>query len=410
LPVELRSLASISFHANYYKHIMKKQIILIILVLLNFGCGSNKKLFSAGNAIATDGVEEIKINIINDLPLCNVQIDGREYLFLIDTGAPTIISDELFKNLNLKESHSSTVVDSGKEKRKEKFATLPEIRIGNLVFQNIGCAVIKIEGEIKCFNIDGIIGANLLAKLFFEFDYDNKRMKVSRNLASFEVEKSDFSFDFKPAVSKTPMVKGKVLGKDLSFTFDTGFSGNIKVANSYDYYKDKTSGKDFFTYSGVSSIGAYGLSKNATTFVMKNSVSIDNISFENEIVDSGNSTLIGNQFLKDYRFVIDWQKNKIYFKRNESRKEKNLRTFGFAYLFIDGKAIVTSKVEDGNIPLYLGDEVVAIDDFVFAGLSRSDNCKYFLDRVEKDKNEIEIKVKRDNETLSFHLEKQDFIK
>jgi predicted aspartyl protease len=389
---------------------MKKIIILLTLVLLNFECGSPRNFFEAGNAIVKDSVEEIKINMINDLPLCNVRINGREHIFLVDTGAPTVISEELFKSLGLTESHSSIVTDAQKKKHREKFTKLPELQIGNLVFQDIGCVIMKIDGELKCFDIEGIVGANLIAKLFFEFDYNNRLIKVSKDISSFQVEKSDFLFNFTPKASKTPIVKGKIFEKDLSFTFDTGFSGDIKIPNDYDYYKMRVLQKDFFTYSGVNAIGAYGSRENATTFEMRNSVSIDDISFQNEIIDSGNSTLIGNQFLKDYTFVIDWQKNKIYFKKNKSSKEKDLTGFGFSYLFINGKATISFKMENRDIPLDLGDEVIAIDDVMFAEISPSDHCKYFLNKVEKEKTEINIKVKRKNEILSFHLKKQEFIK
>lgn len=393
---------------------MKKGCTLVIWVtamLLSFGCNSYKAFFDSGKVITKEGVEEINITMINQLPFCKVLINGKEYFFLIDTGAPTIISEEIFNDLHITESRSKKMTDSQKNKQQTKFAKVPEIRIGNLVFQDIGCAVMTLNGTgLKCFGIDGIVGANLMAKLFFEFDYKHNRMKISKELSSFQVEKADFSFDFKPKAQKTPIVKGKVLDKELSFTFDTGSNGNIQIPTDYDYYKNKSSEEIFLTKNGITSIGVYGAGKSETTFVMKNTVVLDSIPFQNEIIDGGSATLIGNEFLRNYVFLIDWQANKIYFKRNEIREEKGTDGFGFSYLFMNEKAMVTSKIENRNIPLNLGDEIIAIDSLIFAEIDSLDICKYYLNKVEKDRDEIDIQVKRNNEILSFHLIKQPFIK
>jgi len=79
-------------------------------------------------------------------------------------------------------------------------------------------------------------------------------------------------------------------------------------------------------------------------------------------------------------------------------------------LFNKGKAIVISKVEDKNIPINLGDEIIRIDDFDFTSIKNEDFCKYYLNKVEKDRDVIDITIKRENNLLNFKLEKQTFIK
>jgi len=389
---------------------MKKIFVWLLVVLVNYGCISYKKFFDAGSVTVKDNVEEIKITMVNHLPFCTVKINGKEYQFLMDTGAPTVISEEIYESLNIKKAQSYSTTDSQKKKKQAKFTKLPELQMGNLIFKEVGCAVMKFDdNQLKCFGIDGIIGANMMAKLFIEFDYNNSLVKISNNISAFQVEKSDFHFDFHPKPQKTPMVEGKVLDKKISFTFDTGSNGYIKIPNEFRYYKNKTTEENFITTNGINSIGVYGTSKSDTTFVMKNTVDFDSTTFNNEIIDSGNSNLIGNKFLKDYVFLIDWQSNKIYFRKNEIINEKEIKGFGFSYLFFDGKAIVTSKIENKNIPINLGDEVLSINEVVFSGINSNDVCSYYLNKVEENKNEIDIKVKRNNEVLSFHLTKQLFI-
>ncbi|MEY3499232.1 MAG: hypothetical protein RL308_901, partial [Bacteroidota bacterium] len=168
---------------------MKIRLLFTLLILLNFGCNSSKRFYNSGLVNSKNDIEEIDINIVNDLPLCKVEIEGKIYTFLVDTGAPTVISDEIFQTLKLKESHKSSMTDSQNKKRLEKFAVIPQIKIGNLIFENIGSAVIKFENnELKCFGFDGIVGANLLSHIFCEFNYKENKILVSKNLSAFSLE------------------------------------------------------------------------------------------------------------------------------------------------------------------------------------------------------------------------------
>jgi predicted aspartyl protease len=390
---------------------MKKQLLFTFFILLIVGCNSTKKFYNSGYVNSKNDIEKIDINIVNGLPLCKVEIEGEIYIFLVDTGAPTVISDEIFQTLKLKESHKSSMTDSQNKKRLEKFAVIPQIKIGNLIFENIGSAVIKFENnELKCFGFDGIVGANLLSHIFCEFNYKENKILVSKNLSAFSLEKYDLILNFKHKNQKTPIINGKIFDKNLSFTFDTGFAGIIKIPNNLEYYKNKISEEKLIITNGASSIGLYGKSDFNKTFELKNNIYIDNTLFEDELIDSGESTLIGNEFLKNYIFLIDWKSNKIYLKSIINSDKKQIRSFGFSYLFSKGKAIVVSKIEDKKIPINLGDEIIRIDDFDFATIKNEDFCKYYLNKVEKDREVIDITIKRDNNLLNFKLEKQTFIK
>ena len=388
---------------------MKIRLLVTLLIVLTVGCKSSKRFFDSGYVNSKNEIEEINIYFINNLPLCQVEINGKTYNFLVDTGAPTAISDEIFQNLKLKESHKSSMTDSQNKKRQEKFVVIPQIKIGNLIFKDIGSAVIKIENnELKCFGFDGIVGANLLSHFFCEFNYQENKIVVSKNRAAFSLEKYNLIFNFNPKSQKTPIINGEIFDKKLSFTFDTGFAGNIKIPNDLEYYKNKISAEKLIISNGINSIGLYGKSDFNKSAELKTTIYIDTTLFENELIDTGESTLIGNKFLKDYIFLIDWMTNKIYLKKIVT-SEKQIKGFGFSYLFSNGKALVVSIIEDKNIPLNLGDEIVRIDDFDFTLIKSEDMCKYYLNKVEKDKEMIDITIKRDNNLQNFKLKKNTFL-
>jgi len=351
-----------------------------------------------------------KINFVSNLPVCSVQINGKDYTFLIDTGAPTIISEEIFQELGLQKDYTANVADSQNNTQKQKFAMLPSIKIGNWEFQNIGSVVIDLKnGALKCFGFDGIVGANLMAKLFWKFDYQNNTVTLARKLSAFDISQYDISLDFVPKAQKTPRIKGQLADKKLLFTFDTGYNGNIEIPNDYEFFKNIAPANTFVTKQGNSTLGIYGTGKQDQSFEMKSDVQIDKVSFAGEIVSSGASILIGNDFLKNYIFVIDWQANKIYLKKNGTIAPKTLDSFGFSYLHIEGKFKVTSLFEEAKVPLRIDDEVLKINDI---DLNSPDinPCEIIVNKNLKQLEKIDVVVKRGQDTLSFQLNKQRLIR
>jgi predicted aspartyl protease len=390
---------------------MKSKLLVTIIILLNLSCNFNRKFFNSGSVETLHDIEEIHINQINDLPFCSVEIGDKKYQFLIDTGAPTIISEEIFERLNLKVHHQSTMSDSHNNKKKEKFAIVPEIKIGHLIFKDIACSVTTIETkEIKCLGFDGIVGANLLAKLFCEFDYQKNKISVSKRINSFDMDNPDFIWNFRHFSQKTPKIMGEIFEKKLMFTFDTGFNGNIKIPSNQNYVKLNSTDVNMIITEGISSTGFYGVGNSEKGYVIKNNIKFDHVEFKNQFISSGKSTLIGNEFLKDYLFLMDWENRKIYFKKQVNEVAKTFDSFGFSYLFVDGKAKVVHKITDKDIPINLGDEIIKINDVDYTKIDPSEICKYYLNKVEKNKTSIDITIKRNDKFLSFHLNKQVYFK
>lgn len=389
----------------------EKLLIILLIAFIDLSCNSNKAFYNLGEVVMDSEMEIINITMIGNRPFCKVILLDKTYNFLIDTGAPTAISEHVFNALSLKISHEGSMSDSQKNKRTEKFVILPELKLDNLVFKNIGSSILNFDiPEIKCLGFDGIIGSNLMAKLFWKFDYSNNKIIVTKNLDNFKVNDFDFSVRFKHKRQKTPFVKGKVGNKKISFMLDTGYFGNISVLNNYDYYKASSAEDKFITKSGSTSIGIYGGGSEKKAFTMKTNLYLDKQLFENELIESESYSLIGGKFLRDYEFVVDWVNLKIYFKRNNNTKIKNLKGFGFFYRFKNGKPIVSSKIESKDVPINLGDEILEINQINFTTLDSFDFCKYYLKEIIKEESEIYITVKRLNDTLKFNLKEQEFIK
>ena len=390
---------------------MKKSIALFsVLMVLHGGCGFGRKLVNGGEVVMQARTERVALEITNDLLFCQVVIEGRPYKFILDTGAPTVISMELYEALGLKEERALRVVDSQKNKAKQILSVIPSLRLGNMEFRNIACVAIDLKAmSTACFGIDGFIGANLLSELIWQFDYANKEAIASRDITAFGVDTFDLALAFHEDNKKTPKVNGEVNGRKLSFTFDTGSSGHVSVFNDYAHHMEATNGERFITSYGSGALGIYGAAANERMFTMKQAVTLDGRTFEHQLIEGGKSNLLGNRFLKDHLFVLDWSTRRVYLDRRPSAAPQVMEGFGMWYRFEEGRARVVEVVEGRSIPVQVGDEVLRIDTTDLVGPSAEDVCRYQLNKVERDKDRIHMRLVRGSDTLEVDLERQVFI-
>ncbi|MBL1222431.1 aspartyl protease family protein [Chryseobacterium sp. L7] len=386
---------------------MKKILYTLLILSATSLSAQGKKFFKGGEVQLQNPVEKINMRFANDLPFVQVSINGKSYNFLFDTGAPTVISTAVYTELGLEKKHRSTVKDSQKNKHDQIFTVLPEMIVDKAVFKDVGVVVMDFSvSELSCFKIDGILGANQMAKLFWKVNYSENSLEASTDLTQFNPDDYDIVIPFSPRAQKTPVVETILQGKKVDVTFDTGFSGRLKITdNVYDAEKAL---KSIEVY-GTSSVGAYGAGKPAPGHIFRTeTLSLGNKSFLNEIVATGNASLIGNDFFKNFIFLLDWSGNKIYMKqiRNEPAK---LESFGFGYRFIEEKPTVAFVFQEENFPLKVGDSIISINNVNLDNLDKGGACHYFLNRVENMQNAINVKIRRDGKEMEVKLEKREFL-
>lgn len=386
---------------------MKKISSLLFLFLLIISPAQGKRFFETGEVELTNPIEKINLNFTNDLPLVKVSIDGKLYNFLFDSGAPTVISNAIYTELNLQKEHTSKVKDSQKNKQEQIFTKLPEMTVDHVIFKNIGAIVMDLSAsELGCFKIDGILGANQMAKLFWRVNYSENSLEATKDLLNFKFDDYETVVPFDPQTQKTPVIETKILDKKIKLTFDTGFTGRIKISDSdYDPKKVKQTVETF----GISSVGAFGAGKPVSGFIFKISeLGFGNKAFGNEMIMTGNSRLIGNDFFKDFTFIMDWQNKKIYMKKIKNNPP-TLESFGFGYRFIDAKPVVAFVFKERGSPLEIGDSILSINDVDLDHLNQESACHYMMNRVERDYKTIGIRIKRAGKVMDLRLDKKEYL-
>ncbi|SMC59873.1 aspartyl protease family protein [Moheibacter sediminis] len=386
---------------------MKKIFVLLFASLFLYNC-TTSKLFTKGEINLPNSVEKIPLNYTNKLPVVVVSINGKDYNFLIDTGAPTVISNKIYNELNLKPATKNKISDSQNEKETQIFTILPEMKVGNITFTNIGSVVIDFQApEFKCLELEGILGANQMAKALWKFNYDEETAEITTDISNFDMNGFDHVFQFTYQQQKTPKVEGILFDDKFNFTFDTGYNGRFKLNKIPSEIKENGHMNKIET-SGASSFGIYGKAESSTEYIFKTDEFkiADNV-FKNEIISTGLSSLIGNEFLQDFIFVIDWNQSKIYLKKIKNI-EPELETYGFGYRFMEKKAVVTLVYNTDGFPLQLGDIILSLNDKNLENLSDDEACEIKANSPKNEKENLKLKIKRNDEVLNLEINKTSY--
>lgn len=385
-----------------------KYFIYLITALLLVNCTSSKSVFNSGSLQQNEYAVVVPFNYDYNIALINVLINDKPYKFLVDTGAPTVISKAIFKDLNIKPALEINIIDSQGQKNKQDLVYVPEIKIGALTYRKIGAVVADLRDvfEFDCMGIDGIIGANQMAKSYWKFDYPSKEITVAHSLETFNLKQFTDTIPFTVSAQQTPYVKGTVNGYPAKFTYDTGFAGFMDVAKGMDTF-DNASG---FTSFGSSSVGLYGTVEAVTTRSIKaDHIDLGSVRMTAQIVDLDDSGLLGNTFMKNYETILDWQSQRIYLKKMSDVDESFKTSFGFSYRFKENKLTVTGLIKELPIDLQIGDELLQINELDFRNLESSTVCERFDTFTLKDMNTITVIYKRDGAESSTVLTRKTLI-
>jgi hypothetical protein len=395
---------------------MKKHLYLFGLLLFIFSCSPINKILEGGNLKETSFTERIPFNFEFGVPIIKVNIEGKNYNFLFDTGAPTVISPNLATELNLKTAAKAKTTDSQGNSNPQNFVSIPNIKIGNLNFENIGAVVIDMKQvfEFKCMNFDGIIGANQMEKAIWEIDYKTKMLTVSNDLSAFNIPSTAEVLNFKAKqAQKTPIVEVKIGNKIANVTFDTGATTDFNLP--FETYQSEISTFKGVEAMGNSSSGIYGTSKSSTTTYKKIPYfTISDMPLKDQIVtfSEGPSSIIGNTLFKNYRLILNWKEHKIYMIKVNDSKNTKYESFGIGLRYINNKPTVakifknTAAEKSG---LLINDQIIALDGKNTSNFTEAEACFNSFNSLLTGKNTISITILREGQQLDFQLKKETIL-
>jgi predicted aspartyl protease len=241
---------------------------------------------------------------------------------MLDTGAPNCFFDKSKKQFVFSDS---LIVGSLKNSfGKELDNKLYVCDWNNALFNSKNLVLRSLPYSFECnTGINGLIGSETFIDKILSINFENRYIEVLDDFknedslySSVEVSKFDgYFFD----------VNINILGVKYPFRFDTG--------NNYDaILTDENASKININYSSTENNTNIGLDK--TISFIKEKVQIANFN-DNAIFLISKSlkrNLLGVGFMKNYNWILDYKKGKIYAKKNNSTDKLIYKSKSFSKL------------------------------------------------------------------------------
>lgn len=339
-----------------------KAIFIVLLCLL----ASCKTVKYAINEKITSKESCVKIST-KGIPVFEAEIENNLHQLIFDTGAmaSVVIDSSIIEDFsNKKMATFGSHAGADRKKKKNRILT---VKIKSALFES--------DNKIMLFSqmpkgvcskpsaIKGIIGLDA----FFENDLslflDFSNSKIC-NINAIEMNSRLTDGLFKQLKSECRQNQIFVFlmidGKEYKFKLDTGYSGNVIIS-----YSDKL---DFSKYNSMALEGALyttigSVTKGMDVFYEKVPVEIANekASLKIAVSKSIKAQNIGIDFIKAFDWLIDYNNNKVYVKRNQNPIESIISRKISYYAKVNQDKLLIVVKEKSQTKYQLGNQIISVN-------------------------------------------------
>lgn len=380
---------------------MKHKLVLILLLINSLIFGQIN--FNQGSINLKEYYEVIPYQTEIGKIILPVTINDKTYRFLLDTGAPNLFSPELLKELNITEGDSINVNDANNQDQKMKFAVVPQVKIGTLIFENQAGLIYNFEEHnlLSCYKIDGFIGSNLLRNSIIKINGANKTIIITNKIKSLNIEKKPVKMKL-VGNQKSPYVELKFEGKNNEkasdmVLVDTGMDGLYDMSKrAYTIFEKSKIFEALYSATGIGDSGLFGAGNSNEQKLLE----IENANLNQQIINnimvsttSDDNSRIGLDILKYGDVTLDFLNKKFYFESTKiiDVKEKTPKF----YTSVQNDKVVIGIVWDEKFKTLMntGDEVISVDQIDITNISLCDFLRLKKEWKNKDSYILKIKNK-----------------
>jgi hypothetical protein len=345
---------------------MKKQFLILILVTTLVSCTTIRQIKNQKIETRTNCSGFVSVN---NKMIYRAKIDGHEQSFLFDTGATlSVLTDSTVTDMRKKELGnlgSAKLANNQKVKLQTMTASFDSelFQSNNKVFAYINAPKSKCNPDTS---YKGILGMDAFFKndnpLFL--DFSNSKICNISLLEKNELIKKDYIELKSECKSKQIFVFVTLFGKEYKFKLDTGFVGAVIFPST-----------EFVQLSNYNTLAFEGsLFKTVTSNTYGTDVFIENIPvtigsatvnsnvIQSTSVGDHDNYLLGYSFIKGFDWIIDYNNNKVYVKRNgvEIKNKLDADFFKYAVYEKEQKLYVLVKQKKEN-DFQVGDQIIAVE-------------------------------------------------
>jgi predicted aspartyl protease len=374
--------------------------------------------------------QTLGFDYVNKWIVINVKVDGsdREYPFIFDTGAQTVVSNKLLNEIGSQNYtlYSSTNIGDTTTAFNSRLIVLKGLKIGDVSFKNIGCIEMYNEkwDMLNCISAYGIIGYNVIQTCGFQIDYKNKTLTLTDKLSGLPNYSSIDWVNYRVIGQETPIITGTINDSiKVDLFFDTGMSGGIVIDSPELYQRLSKISSDRLAKSiAIPNLFIRGEKEESFNSITYKSPKFNflspnhntDISIKvNDLPSKKYSGVIGNDYLENYNITLDYKNKRVGFILNDELIQSNLSTFGFSYNVRRNKLVVSSVYVGSEAQiqgLCPGDEILEINDIVVNELQPDIFCKIYRNEYKlfnSPDNAILVKVKGKSGNLKMKLNRYE---
>lgn len=204
---------------------MINRLLVIIFTLLTSNFLQAQNTLNKGRAYPKVFHDTIPLEFIEGKIVVPLEIGGKPQKFILDTGAPCIIFEDLHQKMDAEISHKEKLIDAvGGVVHLERIK-LKSFNLGQVTFRNIPAFVLPEETNrmLKCWGIAGMVGSNAFRNCILQIDLQARKLILSNELKKLDLKehsKTPLALDWKQSNPYIELSLGK--GHRIAALFDTG--------------------------------------------------------------------------------------------------------------------------------------------------------------------------------------------
>lgn len=374
---------------NQFKHLL----ILLTIVVFMPSCTTFKaiKMVNGGEVVPNSHSESVVPFALEGHPIlikARLNNSQKEYVFIFDTGALTIIRQEVAKELNLAKGIEIEGNDSAGKSKSIDLVKLEKVIVGNMEVRDCAAGVTDFSGMFAP-RIAGILGSNFFRHFKVTIDYRKKEIILSQEKKQTTVQtnasiipfEADMKMGFAPVIEC--VVDGKIEGTAI---VDTGFPGIVSLPLAMIKKTNSFKAGNAIASKGSMTFGLFG-GKDKDYGVRIDAFKVGDIKLKN-IPSSSNSLkaghiLLGNKFLENFLVTLNYPMKEMILTPYGTPFETNIPTYGLALAKERNKTIVSGIWDNSSASssgINLGDEVEKVNSMEVNTLSLMELGSIFLDK------------------------------
>lgn len=355
-----------------------------------------------------------------------IQIEGNTYHFLFDTGMEISLIDSSYANhFNFSKAGKLKVSDSGNRSSKIPVVTLDSIIIAGATFNKFSTLLANINPirAIHSCNLDiiGILGNDVMHHFAWKINFQEQIMSFSPSLKHLLVEKSDYQMiEMICEGEGNAKIAAALAGVKKNFIFDTGYTGSFTGSSKYleELNKNKGYQNKKLHRSGLSSIGLLGSVSGVTTYLIVDSLMLDdNLMVSTQIhLQPGHKFLIGNQFLGKFQSIVfDWESCRLYVEKQPKDYSFNFSRFQYSIYADINQQKLHLGIKWLEHPILFDvssdNTIISIEGIELQNMNKMEFCKFVNQQLPKlkTKEELNLTISEGGKLRSIILTKANLV-